>query len=66
MEEDREHQAEQGSLCGRTWCGVGVGLRRDKVDKGDGERVFEMILQNSRPWKGLSFIEGQWEVTESL
>lgn len=46
--------------------GVGVGLRRGKVDKGEGERAFEMILQNSRPWKGLGFIEGQWEVTESL
>lgn len=47
-------------------AGVGVGLKRGKVDKGLGERAFEMILQNSRPWKGLGFIEGQWEVTEGL
>lgn len=41
-------------------------LKRGKVDKGEGDRAFEMILQNSRPRKGLGFIEGQWEVTEGL
>ena len=47
-------------------AGLREGLKRGKMDKGEGERAFEMILQNSRPWKGLGFIEGQWEVTEGL